>query len=88
MSDEEVEAAALADPDAQPMTSEQLAECFRPGTLRAARERLGLSEKQFARRFRVDLVTLRQWENASDLPGKPSPEYVRVVARVLDALED
>ena len=88
MTDEEVEAAALSDPDAQPMTAEQLAECFRPGMLRAARQRLGLTQKQFASRFSVDITTLRQWENAPDLPAKPSPEFVRVIEGVLDALED
>ena len=88
MTDEEVEAAALSDPDAQPMTIEQLAECVRPGMLRVARARLGLSQKQFAERFRIDLSTLRGWEEGRNLPGKPSGAYLQVIKAVLAALED
>lgn len=41
MADEEVEAAALSDQDAQPMTDEELAPLFRPRSLREPRDRLG-----------------------------------------------
>jgi putative transcriptional regulator len=51
MTDEEVEAAALSDPDAQPMTDEELASMFRPRSPRDLRERLGLSQTAFADRF-------------------------------------
>ena len=60
MTDEEVEAAALADPDAQPLTDEELARAFRPGGLVALRQRLGLEQAEFARRFQIDLDTLRE----------------------------
>jgi putative transcriptional regulator len=59
MTDEEVEAAASSDPDAQPLTDEELAQCFRPGTLRVVRDRLGLRQQDFALRFRIDLATLQ-----------------------------
>jgi putative transcriptional regulator len=88
MTDDEVEAAALSDPDAQPLTEEQLAECFRPGMLRVARERLGLSQKQFAQRFHIDLRTLRHWEEGRNVPGKAPGAYLQVVKEVLAALED
>jgi putative transcriptional regulator len=61
MTDEEVEAAALSDPDAQPLTDEELARAFRPGVLVALRQRLGLSQAEFAARFRIDLDTLKNW---------------------------
>src|SRR5215469_1625069 len=44
MTDEEIERAALADPDAQPLSEDQLARAFRPGALRSLRKRLGLSQ--------------------------------------------
>jgi putative transcriptional regulator len=69
MTDDEVEAAALSDPDAQPLTGEQLARAFRPGKLIALRKRLGLDQAQFARRFRIDLDTLKAWERGFGVPG-------------------
>ena len=48
MTDEEAEAAALSDPDAQPLRDEQLARAFRPGALVALRRRLGLDQAGFA----------------------------------------
>lgn len=92
MTDEEVEAAALSDPDAQPMTDEELAQCFRPGMLREVRERLGLSEQDFASRFRIDPETLRAWEESRAFPEALARAYLRVIERnpqaVLAALED
>jgi putative transcriptional regulator len=44
MTDDEVEAAALSDPDAQPLSDEQLARAFRPRELVALRQRLGLDQ--------------------------------------------
>src|SRR5262245_33257544 len=41
MTDEEVEAAALSDPDAQPLTDQQLARAFTPRKLVALRQQLG-----------------------------------------------
>jgi len=92
MTDEEIEAAALSDPDAQPMTDEELAQCFRPGMLREVRERLGLSEQDFASRFRIDPETLRAWEEGRAFPEALARAYLRVIEHnpqaVLDALQD
>ncbi len=51
MSDEEIEQAALDDPDAQPLSGEKLARGFRPRALTALRKRLGLSQAEFARQL-------------------------------------
>ena len=48
MSDEEVDQAARNDPDAQPLSDEQLARGFRPNALTALRNRLSLSQTEFA----------------------------------------
>ena len=58
MTEDEIEAAALSDPDALPMTDEELAHMFRPRSLRALRRRLGLSQSEFAGRFHINLRTL------------------------------
>ena len=59
MSDEEIERAALDDPDAQPLSDEKLARGFRPRALTDLRKRLGLSQAEFARQFMLNLRTLQ-----------------------------
>ena len=86
MTDEEVEAAALSDPDAQPLTDEQLARAFRPGKLVALRQRLGLDQTEFARRFRIDLDTLKGWEQGFGVPDDIARAYLRVIERNPDAV--
>ena len=86
MTDEEVEAAALADPDAQPLTDEQLARGFRPRSLVELRQRLGLEQVEFARRFRIDLDTLKAWERGMGVPGDIERVYLRVIDRNPEAV--
>lgn len=92
MTDEEVEAAALSDPDAQPLTDEDLARAFRPGGLVALRQRLGLDQVDFARRFWIDLDTLKNWERGMGVPDDIARAYLRVIERnpelVAAALQD
>jgi putative transcriptional regulator len=92
MTDEEIEAAALSDPDAQPLTDEKLARAFRPGALVALRRRLGLDQAEFARRFQIELVTLQGWERGLCVPEDIARIYLRVIDRipaaVAAALED
>jgi putative transcriptional regulator len=92
MTDEEIEAAALADPDAQPLTDAELSRAFRPGALRELRGRLGLSQAEFADRFGIDLQTLQDWEQARRVPDNVARSYLRVIERnpeaVATALQD
>jgi putative transcriptional regulator len=92
MTEEEINAAALSDPDAQPLTDEELAQFYRPGAIRIARERLGLTQEEFARRFRIDPAALQAWEQGLRAPDDMARAYLRVIERnpgaVLDALQD
>ena len=88
MTDEEIEAAARSDPDAQPMSDEELAACIPPAQLRGLRDQLGLTREEFAQRFGIDVRTLRRWEKTRDKPRELTPSYVRVIGAVLDALEN
>jgi putative transcriptional regulator len=81
MTDEEIEAAALSDPDAQPMSEEELARMFRPGALRELRKGLGLSQAEFGERFRINLRTQQDWEQGRRVPGEVARNYLRVIAR-------
>lgn len=62
MSYEEIDIAARADPDAQPLTEEQLSRMRRIPYARHVRIKLGLSQEQFAERFGIPIGTLRDWE--------------------------
>jgi putative transcriptional regulator len=86
MTDEEVEAAALSDPDAQPMTDEQLAATFRPGDINRLRRRMGLTQAAFAKRFHIDLRSLRDWERGRRVPEGVVRAYLRVIERNPDAV--
>ena len=57
-------AAALADPDALPATPEQLARARRMVNVQLIRERLGLTQEEFARRFGLRLEMVLGWETA------------------------
>ncbi len=86
LTDEEVEAAARSDPDAQPMTEEQLARSFRPLDVIRTRKRLGLSQAAFARRFQINLRTLQDWEQGRRTPEEIARAYLRVIERNPDAV--
>jgi DNA-binding transcriptional regulator YiaG len=79
MADDEIEAAALSDPDGE-LTDEQRARSFRPARLVVLRRRLGLDQAAFASRFRIDLDTLTDWERGLCV----SAGIARVCSRVGD----
>lgn len=64
LTDEQVHAAALADPDAQPLTPERLAGIGQMPRLKIIRRALGLTQEEFAARIQIPLSTLRDWERA------------------------
>ena len=86
MSDEEIERAALDDPDAQPLSDEKLARGFRPRALTALRKRLGLSQAEFARQFMLNLRTLQDWEQGRRTPEDIARIYLRVIEHDPDAV--
>src|SRR6202023_2815873 len=90
MTDEEIHAAALADPDAQPLTPKRLATMRRTPQVRIIRRALGLSQEEFAARFHIPLGTLRDWEQGRKEPDAATRAYLRVIghnpAAVIEAL--
>src|ERR1700682_2580444 len=80
MTEAEIHAAALADPDAQPLTPERLATMTRTPQVRVIRRALGLSQEEFAARFHIPLGTLRDWEQGRCEPDQPARAYLRVIA--------
>ena len=80
MTDEEVTAAALADPDARPMTPEQLRTARRVPRTRTLRRALALTQEEFALRYHIPIGTLRDWEQGRCEPDQPSRAYLTVIA--------
>ena len=48
--------------------------------IRKTRTGLGLSQSEFARRFRVPVGTLRDWEQGRSEPDQPARAYLKVIA--------
>ncbi len=62
MTERDMHAAALRDPDAQPLTEESLARMRLVPRTKTMRRALGLTQEAFAARYRIPLGTLRDWE--------------------------
>ena len=81
MTDGEVHAAALADPDAQPLTDADQARMKRVPRIKTLRRALRLTQEEFATRYRIPLGTLRDWEQGRCEPDQPARAYLTVIAR-------
>jgi putative transcriptional regulator len=80
MTPEEVGEAARADPDARPMTAEQLAKTHRIPRIKTLPRALGLTQEEFAARYKIPLGTLRDWEQGRSEPDQPARAYLTVIA--------
>lgn len=80
MTDEEVHAAALSDPDAQPLMEERIAQMRRVPRARTLRRALGLTQEEFAARYHIPLGTLRDWEQGRTEPDQPARAYLNAIA--------
>ncbi len=80
MSEEEIIAAALSDPDNPPRTLEQLAAMKRVPKSKTMRRALRLTQEEFAERYHIPLGTLRDWEQGRSEPDQATRAYLRVIA--------
>lgn len=81
MSEAERHAAAMADPDAQPLTPETMSRMRRTPQVRVIRRALGLSQEDFATRFHIPIGTLRDWEQGRKDPDAAARAYLVVIGR-------
>jgi len=88
MTDEEIHAAALADPDAQPLTPERLEHMKRTPQVKVIRRALGLSQEEFAARSHIALGTLRDWEQGRKEPDAAARAYLKVIGRNPSAVSE
>lgn len=81
MTEAERHAAAMADPDARPMTDDEWAAAPRVPRVAVIRRALRLSQEEFAARFHIPVGTLRDWEQGRKEPDTAARAYLRVIAR-------
>jgi putative transcriptional regulator len=81
MTDEEITAAALADPDNPPLTDEQLARFRRPALSMRIRHKLRMGRETFAAAYGIPLETLKAWERFKAEPTEVELAYLRLIER-------
>jgi putative transcriptional regulator len=81
MTEEQRHQAALNDPDARPLTKENLARMSRTPQVKVIRRALGLTQEDFAARYHIPLGTLRDWEQGRAEPDQAARAYLTVIAR-------
>lgn len=92
-SDEEIDAQIAEDPDTAPLvTTEELANARlvipsqHGEDVKVIRGRLGLSQKEFAKRFGFSIETIRNYEQGHRQPNGPARTLLRVIASEPDAV--
>ena len=86
MTDEERHAAAMADPDARPMTDEEWARAPKTPRVAIIRRAFKLSQEEFAAQFHIPIGTLRDWEQGRKEPDAAAKAYLRVIASAPDTV--
>ena len=81
MSEADIEAAAVSDPDNPPLTPERQAQLRPVPRVKTLRRALGLTQEEFAARYHIPLGTLRDWEQGRSQPDHPARAYLTVIAR-------
>jgi putative transcriptional regulator len=79
LTDAEIEARALSDPDNPPQTKGQLRRMVLAREVRLTREKLGLSQPEFAARFHIGLARLRDFEQARSEPDFVVRVFLRMI---------
>ena len=77
ITDEDIARAVASDPDAPPLMSPA---DMAAGVVRVLRKKLGLTQAQFAARFRIPVGTLRDWEQARKNPDATARAYLQGIA--------
>jgi putative transcriptional regulator len=77
---------ALSDPDARPLTEEDMRRMKRTPRAKIIRRALGLSQEDFATRYHIPIGTLRDWEQGRVEPDQAARAYLTVIAREPEAV--
>jgi putative transcriptional regulator len=86
MTEAEKHTAAMSDPDARPLTEEDMKRMKRTPRAKIIRRALGLSQEDFAARYHIPIGTLRDWEQGRVEPDQAARAYLTVIARNPEAV--
>lgn len=86
MTEQEIEANALDDPDNPPMTEDELSRMRPVPNPREIRQRLHMTQEQFATRFHLRIGTVRDWEQGKKEPDSAAKVLLRVIEHNPDAV--
>lgn len=86
MTEEEIEANALSDPDNPPLTDEELARMRRVPDPERIRWQLGLTQAEFAEQFEISLHDLRAWEQRERWLDTTAITLFRIIEQDPDAV--
>jgi putative transcriptional regulator len=80
MTPQEIEDAAYADPDAHPLTHEDLRRMKRTPQAKLIRRSLGMTQEEFSARYQIPIGTLRDWEQGRTEPDQTARAYLTTIA--------
>lgn len=81
LTDEEITAAALSDPDNPPLTDEEIERFAAARLAKVVRSKVGLTQEQFAARYHIGYGRLRDLEQLRNTrPDSALVAYLRVIA--------
>lgn len=83
MTDEDIARQVAENPDVAPIMAPSQ---IRAARARHARRRSGLTQEQFAERYRIPVGTLRDWEQERREPDAAALAYLRVIEREPEAV--
>lgn len=86
MTDDEIRARALKDPDNPPTTPERLAKMRRISPAKFIRQKLVMSQEEFATAYGIPLDLLRAWEKHEIEPTQVELAYLRAIERAPEAI--
>jgi putative transcriptional regulator len=81
MTDAEIEAAALSDPDNPPLTQDERTRMATARRVQAVRQRTGLSQARFAAEYHINVGRLRDLERGRTRPDSALLAYLAVIER-------
>ena len=79
MTEQEIIAAAMSDPDNPPMTEEELSRMRPVAKSKRVRWKLGLGREEFARRYRIPLDLITAWEHYKAEPDAVANAYLDAI---------
>lgn len=86
MTDAEITAAALTDPDNLPLSADELARIEAASVVRRVRARTGLSQQRFAARYHINVGRLRDLEQGRTKADSALLAYLAVIDREPEAV--